>query len=118
MFQPSRHKRPRAEASLGNARGPSPVYVCVYRQRDTRWQETPKASRVSDSGPPPPHYCRHSLSQEESKLGATGRMRAPPEQLAAGWASLGTEMAVRSCGSCKTLHQESQHGHTCGDGMH
>lgn len=37
-----------------------------------------------------------ALSQEGSKLGATGRMRAPAEQLAAGRASLGTEMAIRS----------------------
>lgn len=29
-FQPTWHKRPRAEASLGNARGPSPMYVYVY----------------------------------------------------------------------------------------
>lgn len=70
VFQRTWHKRPRAEASLGNTRGPSPVCVCECAGGgDTIWHKTPETSRMNDSGSPLLTIIDTALSQEESNLG-------------------------------------------------
>lgn len=81
VFQHTWPKRPRAEASLGSARVPSPTCVCECVGRgDTIWHKTPETSRMNDSSSPPSHHYRHSLVSRGKQLGGTGEMRAPPSR--------------------------------------
>lgn len=51
----------------------------------------------------PPCCRRRGLVVSGKQIRGPGELRAPPEQWAAGWAPLGTQMAVRSYDSCLTL---------------
>ena len=69
--------------------------VCAGRG-STRWHET-LAIRVKRSASP--HPSAVDAVSRRKQVGATGGRRAPPEQLAADQAPLGTKLAVRSRGS-------------------